>query len=104
MHRNEMCKKANWFARIPDWAILSCVEKLPVIMVKIACPAVSAHSVTSSTLYSWISKNLIGDLQVEIGSNSITHSILHASAGFFYCSGFFSHSLAKNCVAFEYEL
>lgn len=27
MYSNEMCKKANWFASIPEWGILSCDEK-----------------------------------------------------------------------------
>lgn len=106
MHSNEMCKRPDWFARIPDWAIWSRDERLPVIMVKVACPAVCAHAVTSSALYSWISKALVCDLQVVIGSNSNIYHLQYFACNcrFFLLFCFFSPSLAKNGVAFEYEL
>lgn len=71
MHSNEMCRRANWFTRIPDCAILSCDEKQAPCDYDQSCMSCfCAHAVISSTLYSWISKNLIGHLQVEIGNNS----------------------------------
>lgn len=80
-------------------------SKLPVIMVKVACLAVCAHAIISSSLYCWINKNLIGDLQVETGNNSnMYHSqYLQVAAGIFYCPRFFlsCQKLLVLCVSCE---